>query len=156
MWGAVCLLHPIEMHLRTGCLSLTHILPTLTSYPPTTPTPPAGAVLNYRCGPMSAPGPLEAAELVAGAAVRLLHFFDLGGAQRFAKTALHGLTCLLPDYMLLCASATCGRDLPGATREHLALALALAIPVCVVVTKCDAAPAGAAEAVAAEIRWVVS
>lgn len=61
-----------------------------------------GAVLNY-----SSLSGLPPAEL-AGAAASILRLFDLGGHERFTKTALHGLTTLLPDAMLLCVSAAAG------------------------------------------------
>jgi GTPase len=59
-------------------------------------------VLNY-CG-LASLTPGEAAE----SAARMLRLFDLGGHERFSKTLLHGLTAMLPDYVLLCVSATAG------------------------------------------------
>lgn len=63
----------------------------------------AGAVLNYS----SSLSGLPPGEL-AGAAASVVRFFDLGGHERFTKTALHGLTTLLPDAVLLCVSAAAG------------------------------------------------
>ena len=90
----------------------------------------------------------------------MLCFIDLGGHERYLKTAVYGLTCMLPDVVLLCVSARAppprggqpgspggwgsgdpegptGRAalLPRAAREHLAVALALDVPVAVVVTQ---------------------
>lgn len=45
---------------------------------------------------------------VAASAARMLRFFDLGGHERYSKTLLHGLTAMLPDYVLLCVSAVAG------------------------------------------------
>lgn len=90
----------------------------------------------------------------------MLCFIDLGGHERYLKTAVYGLTCMLPDVVLLCVSARApppraaqpgspsgwgsgdpegpaGRAalLPRAAREHLAVALALDVPVAIVVTQ---------------------
>ena len=90
----------------------------------------------------------------------MLCFIDLGGHERYLKTAVYGLTCMLPDVVLLCVSARApppraaqpgspggwgsgdpegpaGRAalLPRAAREHLAVALALDVPVAVVITQ---------------------
>jgi hypothetical protein len=64
--------------------------------------PCAGAVLNY--SGLSSLTPAE----VAASAARMLRFFDLGGHERYSKTLLHGLTAMLPDYVLLCVSAVAG------------------------------------------------
>ena len=91
---------------------------------------------------------------------QVLCFIDLGGHERYLKTAVYGLTCMLPDVVLLCVSARApppraaqpgspggwgtgdpegpaGRAalLPRAAREHLAVALALDVPVAVVITQ---------------------
>ena len=58
---------------------------------------------------------------------------DLGGHQRFLKTAMYGMTSLLPDYLLLCVCPLAG--LTRVTCEHFAIALALEIPVALVITK---------------------
>ena len=66
----------------------------------------------------------------------MLRFIDVGGHEKYLKTALYGMTSLLPDYMLLCVSArSTGGALPRAAREHLAVALALEIPLAVVLTQ---------------------
>ena len=61
-----------------------------------------------------------------------------------------GMTCMLPDYMLL---AVCGvRGLGRLGREHLAVALALEVPLAVVVTKADAAGRPQLDRALAQIR----
>ena len=65
---------------------------------------------------------------------QVLGFVDLGGHEKYLKTALYGMTCMLPDYVLLCHNAS----LPALSRvfrEHLAAALALRIPVAIILTK---------------------
>ena len=65
--------------------------------------------------------------------LQVLRFVDLGGHEKYLKTALYGMTCLLPDYVLLCV---CGVEgLGRISREHLAVALALDIPLALVLTK---------------------
>lgn len=69
--------------------------------------------------------------------MQVLRFIDIGGHEKYLKTALYGMTSLLPDYVLLCvnAGARCGSALPRASREHLAVTLALEIPLAVVLTQ---------------------
>jgi hypothetical protein len=70
----------------------------------------------------------------------VLRFIDLGGDERYLKTALYGMTAMLPDYGLLCVSAR-GQPslaLPRAAREHAAVALALRIPLAAVLTQARA------------------
>lgn len=77
------------------------------------PPPRPGNVLNY-----SERSGLDAAEL-ARCAARLLQLLDLGGHERFSKTALHGLTCTLPDYVMLCVNVATGeRDVQGRSRAR--------------------------------------
>ncbi|KAL4451725.1 hypothetical protein ABPG75_007387 [Micractinium tetrahymenae] len=103
-----------------------------------------GNVLNYRG--QSGQGSAE----LARCAARLLRLLDLGGHERFSKTALHGLTCMLPDYALLCVNAATGMS--WVTREHLAVAIALGIPLFIALTKSDLASEAAVQQVATEIR----
>ena len=68
--------------------------------------------------------------------VQVLRFIDIGGHEKYLKTALYGMTSLLPDYVLLCVNTHAhGHSLPRASREHLAVALALEIPLAVVLTQ---------------------
>ena len=66
--------------------------------------------------------------------LQVLGFVDLGGHEKYLKTALYGMTCMLPDYVLLCHSAVLP-SLSKVFREHLAAALALRIPTAIVLTK---------------------
>ncbi|KAK9868437.1 hypothetical protein WJX84_008279 [Apatococcus fuscideae] len=93
-----------------------------------------GRVLNY-----AGVAALTAAEIGVSAR-KVVHFLDLGGHAKFLKTALYGLTCLRPDYMLLCVEM--GLGLEPAAREHLAVALAMRIPVALLLTKADLAQPG--------------
>ncbi|GMH38330.1 hypothetical protein BSKO_06214 [Bryopsis sp. KO-2023] len=90
-----------------------------------------GRVLNY--AGVSAFTPAE----IGTAASRQIHFIDMGGHEKYLKTAFYGLTSMLPDYVVLCISTVSG--IGKVTREHLAVALALDIPVAVVFTKIDVA-----------------
>ena len=65
---------------------------------------------------------------------QVLRFIDLGGDERYLKTALYGMTAMLPSYALLCISAR-APNLPRAAREHIAVALALGIPLAAVLTQ---------------------
>lgn len=58
---------------------------------------------------------------------------DLGGHQKYLKTALYGMTSLLPDFLLLCICPLTG--LTRVAREHFAIAQALGLPLAVVLTK---------------------
>lgn len=60
---------------------------------------------------------------ICSRASRLLTFIDMGGHARSLKTCLWGMTCLLPDYTVLCVCAVGG--LGRMSREHLAVAVAL-------------------------------
>ena len=71
-----------------------------------------------------------------GRLAQVLRFIDIGGHEKYLKTALYGMTSLLPDYVLLCVNTHAhGHSLPRASREHLAVALALEIPLAVVLTQ---------------------
>ncbi|GAX84840.1 hypothetical protein CEUSTIGMA_g12261.t1 [Chlamydomonas eustigma] len=107
-----------------------------------------GEILNY-VG-VSTLTPSE----ICGGSSRLLTFIDMGGHERCLKTALWGMTCLLPDYTLLCVCAVGG--LGRMSREHLAVAVALEIPIAVVLTKCDLVDAARLETVLHEVRELLS
>ena len=65
--------------------------------------------------------------------MQLLQFIDLGGHEKYLKTALFGMTCLMPDYVILTVAANRGLDKP--TLEHLAAAMTLQLPTVIVLTK---------------------
>ena len=65
--------------------------------------------------------------------VQLLQFIDLGGHGKYLKTALFGMTCLMPDYIILTVAAPRGLD--KGTLEHLAAALTLQLPTVIILTK---------------------
>lgn len=88
-----------------------------------------GKVLNYTG--VAAPTPAE----ISAGADKVLTFIDMGGHQKYLKTTLYGMTCMLPDYVLCCVCAQVGPT--RMTREHLAVAVALEIPVALVLTKVD-------------------
>jgi hypothetical protein len=69
-----------------------------------------------------------AASLPSSDATRILTFIDMGGHERCLKTCLWGMTCLLPDYALLCISAQEG-GMGRMSREHLAVAVALEVGI---------------------------
>lgn len=100
-----------------------HLPPRMRAYvAATTPTPP----------PPWAPAAPTPAEISARAA-KVVTFLDMGGHEKYLKTALYGLTALLPDYVLLAACTSAGLGRIGV--EHLAVAVALEVPVAVVLTK---------------------
>lgn len=82
---------------------------------------------------------------------QVLTFIDMGGHEKYLKTALYGMTCMLPDYVMLCVSAAAG--VQRMTREHLAVAVALEIPVAVALTKVDAVHEAQLQRVTAEVSW---
>jgi len=65
--------------------------------------------------------------------LQVVRFVDLGGHPKYLKTALYGLTSLLPDYVLLCVCPFAG--MTQVAREHLAVALALELPLAFLITK---------------------
>ncbi|KAK9803002.1 hypothetical protein WJX73_009078 [Symbiochloris irregularis] len=97
-----------------------------------------GGIINY--GGVAAPAMAD----IAAEACKVLGFIDLGGHEKYLKTALYGMTCMLPDYVMLCHNAAMP-TLSKVFREHLAAALALRIPMAVILTKVDAVPPGSVE-----------
>lgn len=79
--------------------------------------------------PQESPKPLEGGVRLG----QVLRFIDLGGHEKYLKTALYGLTCMLPDHVLLCVCPCAGMN--RVTREHLAAALALDLPLAILLTK---------------------
>ena len=80
----------------------------------------------------------------------VLRFFDLGGHEKYLKTALFGMTALFPDYAMICVCAVSG--ISWVTREHLAIALALGVPPFLVLTKADLVSEDRLESIANEIK----
>eukprot|EP00884_Botryococcus_braunii_P008149 jgi/Botrbrau1/17335/Bobra.0015s0081.1 len=103
-----------------------------------------GRVLNY-----AGVAPHTPAE-IATLAGKVLRFIDLGGHEKYLKTALYGLTCMLPDCVLLCVCPSSGVN--RVTREHLAAALALDLPLAILLTKVDSVPATSVEGTLQEMR----
>ncbi|KXZ52069.1 hypothetical protein GPECTOR_10g1092 [Gonium pectorale] len=109
-----------------------------------------GRVINYATPAATALTPAE----VTSSAAKVLTFLDLGGHEKYLKTALYGMTALLPDYGLLAVCAVAG--LGRITREHLAVAVALEMPVAVVLTKVELVRPERLSAVLAEVRQLVA
>jgi len=81
--------------------------------------------------------PLDEAE-VYRRSDKLALLVDVGGHERYVRTALRGLFSSEPDYAALVVAANSG--VQKMTKEHLGVAVALGIPVFVVVTRVDIAP----------------
>ncbi|MCC6002830.1 MAG: GTP-binding protein [Thermofilum sp.] len=80
------------------------------------------------------PNPLDEAQIYLSSK-KIIYFIDVGGHERYLRTALRGVMSRLPDYVMLVVAANSGLQVMG--REHLGVGLALRIPVFVVVTKVD-------------------
>ncbi|ABL77547.1 GTP-binding protein [Thermofilum pendens] len=80
------------------------------------------------------PNPLDEAQIYL-ASKKIVYFVDVGGHERYLRTALRGVMSRLPDYVMLVVAANSGLQVMG--REHLGVSLALRIPVFAVVTKVD-------------------
>lgn len=106
-----------------------------------------GKVLNYAGVSVLTPAEISAS------ARQVLRFIDLGGHEKYLKTALYGMTCMLPDYVLVCVCPLSG--LSRVSHEHLAVALALEVPVACLITKADVAPPEAVEQVLQDVRRVI-
>ncbi|GLC40915.1 hypothetical protein PLESTF_001055800 [Pleodorina starrii] len=109
-----------------------------------------GRVINYATPAATALTPAE----VTGSAAKVLTFLDMGGHEKYLKTALYGMTALLPDFGLLCVCAVAG--LGRIAREHLAVAVALEVPVAVIITKVEMVTPERFAAVLAEVRQLVA
>ncbi|MGC9049441.1 GTP-binding protein [Pyrobaculum sp.] len=81
--------------------------------------------------------PLDEAE-VYRSSDKLVLLVDVGGHERYLRTALRGLFSSQPDYVMLVVAANSG--VQKMTKEHLGIAVALGVPVFVVVTRIDIAP----------------
>ncbi|ACB39680.1 GTP-binding protein [Pyrobaculum neutrophilum] len=81
--------------------------------------------------------PLDEAE-VYRRSDKLVLLVDVGGHERYLRTALRGLFSSQPDYVMLVAAANSG--VQKMTKEHLGIAVALGVPVFIVITRVDIAP----------------
>ena len=59
----------------------------------------AGKVLNYAGVSVLTPAEMSAS------ARRVLRFIDLGGHEKYLKTALYGMTCMVPPKLQLCCNS---------------------------------------------------
>lgn len=91
-----------------------------------------GTVVNYML-----PSPLDEAEVYLNSC-KLVSFVDIGGHERYLRTAVRGLLSYNPDYVMLVVAGNAG--VSTMTKEHLGIALSFKIPIFVVVTKTDLAP----------------
>eukprot|EP00879_Flechtneria_rotunda_P009954 GHRR01010410.1.p1 GENE.GHRR01010410.1~~GHRR01010410.1.p1 ORF type:complete len:1136 (+),score=513.58 GHRR01010410.1:867-4274(+) len=107
-----------------------------------------GRVVNY-VG-VAAPTP---ADIIASSSL-LLNFIDMGGHEKYLKTTLYGMTCTLPDYVLLCIDAMSG--VTRITREHLAVAVALEVPTVAIITKTDAVTAPQTQQVLQQLQQLLA
>jgi GTPase len=90
----------------------------------------------------------------AGGGARMLTLLELPCAGAFARTALFGVTAAAPHATLLLCAA--GGGVPAPAAQHLAAALACGVPTAALLTRCDAAHAGGADADAQPLRAVLS
>lgn len=81
--------------------------------------------------------PLDEAE-VYKRSDKLVLLVDVGGHERYLRTALRGLFSSQPDYVMLVVAANSG--VQKMTKEHLGISVALGVPVFVVVTRIDITP----------------
>ncbi|MEM3893674.1 MAG: GTP-binding protein, partial [Thermofilum sp.] len=82
----------------------------------------------------SLPNPLDEAQIFL-ASRKVIYFVDVGGHERYLRTALRGILSREPDYVMLVVASNAGLQVMG--REHLGLCLALRLPLIVVFTKTD-------------------
>ncbi len=81
--------------------------------------------------------PLDEAEVYRHSD-KLVLLVDVGGHERYLRTALRGFFSSQPDYVMLVVAANSG--VQKMTKEHLGIAVAMGVPVFVVVTRVDIAP----------------
>lgn len=82
----------------------------------------------------SLPNPLDEAQIFLGSR-KVIYFVDVGGHERYLRTALRGILSREPDYVMLVVASNTGLQVMG--REHLGLSLALRLPLIIVFTKTD-------------------
>jgi elongation factor 1-alpha len=93
-----------------------------------------GDVVNYLL-----PSPLDEAQVYLNSC-KLVSFVDVGGHERYLRTAVRGLLSYSPDYIMLVIAGNAG--VSTMTKEHLGIALSFKIPIFIIVTKADLAPKG--------------
>ncbi|MCD6408975.1 MAG: elongation factor 1-alpha [Candidatus Verstraetearchaeota archaeon] len=81
--------------------------------------------------------PLDEAKVFLNSA-KIVSFVDIGGHERYLRTAARGLLSHSPDYGMLVVAANAGISVM--TKEHLGILVSFRIPVFVVITKVDIAP----------------
>ncbi|MEZ0346633.1 MAG: GTP-binding protein [Infirmifilum sp.] len=80
------------------------------------------------------PNPLDEAQIYLSSK-KIISLVDVGGHERYLRTALRGVLSKYPDYAMLVVAANSGLQVMG--REHLGVCVALKIPVFIVFTKID-------------------
>lgn len=80
--------------------------------------------------------PLDESEVFLKSS-KIVSFVDVGGHEKYLKTAVRGLLSHNPDYGMLVVAANAG--LMYMTREHIGIALSFRIPFFVLVSKTDLA-----------------
>jgi elongation factor 1-alpha len=91
-----------------------------------------GNIVNYVL-----PCPLDEAQVYLNSS-KLISFIDVGGHEKYLKTAIRGLLSHNPDYAMLIIAGNTG--VSTMTKEHLGIALSLKIPIFIVITKKDITP----------------
>lgn len=95
------------------------------------------------------PSPLNEAEVFLNSS-KIVTFVDVGGHERYLRTALKGIMGHPPDYSMLIIGANAG--VVGTCKEHLGIAISLKLPVFVVVTKADMVPGTLLERVLRDVE----
>lgn len=78
---------------------------------------------------------LNATRTIAERSVKLATLLDLGGQDKYSKTAYFGITSRAPGYACIVAAAD--RPIVPGISLHVSICLAMKVPFCIVVTKCD-------------------
>lgn len=84
---------------------------------------------------------------------KIVSFVDVGGHERYLKTAARGLLSHSPDYGMLVVASNAG--IMYMTREHLGIALSFHIPIFVVLTKVDLAEGSALQQRLTEVEQML-
>jgi len=81
--------------------------------------------------------PLDEASVFLNSS-KVVSFVDIGGHERYLRTAAKGILSHSPDYGMLILAANAG--VKPMTKEHMGIAISFRIPFFVVVTKVDLVP----------------